>query len=291
MDLVNRRERLYPVGRLDAATEGLLLLTNDGELAHRLMHPRYYVQKEYIAKVRGVPGRDALRRLQEGVPTPHQPEPARPHRVELIEQQEGGGASLVRDRHPRGRQASGAGYAGGGRPSGARPAAHARRADLPRRSAPWRDARVDAGRGHGATVDGAAADRGRRAAAPSASSRQPSAPGGGQAPPRAGLAPAARCRAAWGAAARRAPAAAGGAASRRPTARPPARTVVGERPGRASAAGAHLARAGRARRGWPPSRRRTASGRRRDAPTPGGSARAPARPAGSPMGGPAARAG
>lgn len=95
MSLVRRRERLFPVGRLDAATEGLLLLTNDGELAHRMMHPRYYVQKEYIAKVRGVPGPEALRLLREGLPTPHQPTPARPHRVELIERLEGD-ASLVR---------------------------------------------------------------------------------------------------------------------------------------------------------------------------------------------------
>jgi 23S rRNA pseudouridine2605 synthase len=95
MELVPRRERVYPVGRLDADTEGLLILTNDGELAHRMMHPRYYVQKEYIAKVRGVPDQAALRQLREGVPTRFQPEPARPHRVELIEPLEGD-AALVR---------------------------------------------------------------------------------------------------------------------------------------------------------------------------------------------------
>lgn len=95
MSLVPRRERVYPVGRLDADTEGLLILTNDGELAHRMMHPRYYVQKEYIAKVRGVPDQAALRRLREGVPTRFQPAPARPHRVELIERLEGD-AALVR---------------------------------------------------------------------------------------------------------------------------------------------------------------------------------------------------
>src|SRR5690606_39439240 len=48
-------ERVFPVGRLDYETEGLLLLTNDGSLAHQLMHPRYEVEKEYIATVKGKP--------------------------------------------------------------------------------------------------------------------------------------------------------------------------------------------------------------------------------------------
>lgn len=59
--------RVFPVGRLDRDTEGLLLLTNDGELAHRLMHPRYGVEREYLAEVGGVPGRRALARLERGV--------------------------------------------------------------------------------------------------------------------------------------------------------------------------------------------------------------------------------
>ena len=59
--------RVYPVGRLDYDTDGLLLLTNDGELAHRLQHPRYKVAKTYLAKVRGSPGEDALAKLQQGV--------------------------------------------------------------------------------------------------------------------------------------------------------------------------------------------------------------------------------
>src|SRR4051794_23628398 len=64
VELVRSRRRLYPVGRLDAETTGLLLLTNDGELAERLTHPRYGVEKVYRAKVR--PPRvshDALRQL------------------------------------------------------------------------------------------------------------------------------------------------------------------------------------------------------------------------------------
>jgi 23S rRNA pseudouridine2605 synthase len=67
-DLVEgRRERLFHVGRLDAETEGLLLLTNDGELAHRLTHPSYAVPKTYLAEVPGPMARDVGRRLRAGV--------------------------------------------------------------------------------------------------------------------------------------------------------------------------------------------------------------------------------
>jgi 23S rRNA pseudouridine2605 synthase len=67
-DLVaDRSERLYHVGRLDAASEGLLLLTNDGELAHRLMHPSFRVPKTYLAEVTGPLPRDLGRRLRAGV--------------------------------------------------------------------------------------------------------------------------------------------------------------------------------------------------------------------------------
>ncbi|WP_456433896.1 pseudouridine synthase [Thermosulfuriphilus sp.] len=60
--------RVFPVGRLDNATEGLLLLTNDGELANRLLHPRYGVEKVYRVQVKGHPSPGALRRLlEEGV--------------------------------------------------------------------------------------------------------------------------------------------------------------------------------------------------------------------------------
>jgi 23S rRNA pseudouridine2605 synthase len=67
-DLVaDRTERLFHVGRLDADTEGLLLLTNDGELAHRLSHPSYGVPKTYLAEVIGPVARDVGKRLREGV--------------------------------------------------------------------------------------------------------------------------------------------------------------------------------------------------------------------------------
>jgi 23S rRNA pseudouridine2605 synthase len=67
VDLVRHDARVVPVGRLDADTTGALLLTNDGELAHRLAHPRYEVEKVYEAEVEGEPSDDAIRRLAEGV--------------------------------------------------------------------------------------------------------------------------------------------------------------------------------------------------------------------------------
>ena len=66
-DLVPATPRVFPVGRLDYDTEGLIVLTNDGQLAHRLAHPSHGVAKEYLAEVEGVPGPGALRRLREGV--------------------------------------------------------------------------------------------------------------------------------------------------------------------------------------------------------------------------------
>jgi 23S rRNA pseudouridine2605 synthase len=65
--LVGHDRRVVPVGRLDADTTGALLLTNDGPLAHRLMHPRYEVDKVYEAEVEGAPDESALSRLREGV--------------------------------------------------------------------------------------------------------------------------------------------------------------------------------------------------------------------------------
>ena len=67
VDLVPPEPRVFPVGRLDLDTEGLLLLTNDGELTHRLTHPSFGIEKEYLAEVEGTPSRGALRRLREGV--------------------------------------------------------------------------------------------------------------------------------------------------------------------------------------------------------------------------------
>lgn len=65
--LVPDEPRVFPVGRLDRDTEGLLVLTNDGELTHRLTHPSFGVDKEYLAHVEGKPTRASLRVLREGV--------------------------------------------------------------------------------------------------------------------------------------------------------------------------------------------------------------------------------
>ena len=65
--LVPAEPRVFSVGRLDADTEGLLLLTNDGELAHRLTHPSFGVEKEYLAEVEGEPSAGDVRRLRRGV--------------------------------------------------------------------------------------------------------------------------------------------------------------------------------------------------------------------------------
>ena len=60
-------ERIYPIGRLDYDTSGLLLLTNDGEFANQLMHPKFEVDKVYVAKIKGIPSREKIRQLQRGV--------------------------------------------------------------------------------------------------------------------------------------------------------------------------------------------------------------------------------
>jgi 23S rRNA pseudouridine2605 synthase len=67
VDLVDHRSRVVPVGRLDVDTTGALLLTNDGELAHTLAHPRYEVEKVYEADVEGDPSDEALEDLRRGV--------------------------------------------------------------------------------------------------------------------------------------------------------------------------------------------------------------------------------
>jgi 23S rRNA pseudouridine2605 synthase len=90
VDLVHQDVRVVPVGRLDAATTGALLLTNDGPLAHRLAHPRYRVEKVYVADVDGVPSDDTVERLAAGVELEDGPTaPARvrrlaPSRLELV---------------------------------------------------------------------------------------------------------------------------------------------------------------------------------------------------------------
>ena len=65
--LINDNARLFPIGRLDYQSEGLMLFTNDGAFAHRIMHPRYEVEKEYVVKVKGHLDQQDLRNLTEGI--------------------------------------------------------------------------------------------------------------------------------------------------------------------------------------------------------------------------------
>jgi 23S rRNA pseudouridine2605 synthase len=87
--LVGHARRVVPVGRLDADSTGVLLLTNDGPLAHRLMHPRYEVHKVYEVEVEGEPSDEALERLrtgvelEDGVTAPAQARRLGPSRLEL----------------------------------------------------------------------------------------------------------------------------------------------------------------------------------------------------------------
>ncbi len=67
VDLISSDKRLYPVGRLDADSEGLILISNNGELTNRITHPRYGITKKYLAMVDGVPSASKLRRLVSGV--------------------------------------------------------------------------------------------------------------------------------------------------------------------------------------------------------------------------------
>ncbi|WP_026927725.1 pseudouridine synthase [Granulicoccus phenolivorans] len=81
-DYLPRNTRLFHVGRLDTDTEGLLLMTNDGEFANRLAHPRYQVPKTYLADVEGLVDNHALKRLTQGVTL--EDGPARADKVKLI---------------------------------------------------------------------------------------------------------------------------------------------------------------------------------------------------------------
>lgn len=87
-DFLNRvKERIYPVGRLDWDCSGLMLLTNDGELAEKLTHPRYQIPKTYWVKVRGVPSAREIKRLKEGIKL--EDGITAPAKVKLTEKREG----------------------------------------------------------------------------------------------------------------------------------------------------------------------------------------------------------
>ncbi|NJP38148.1 pseudouridine synthase [Alkalicoccus luteus] len=67
VDYIDTDKRVYPVGRLDYDTSGIIILTNDGEFANTLMHPKYQVEKAYLAKVEGIPSRQLIKKLQNGI--------------------------------------------------------------------------------------------------------------------------------------------------------------------------------------------------------------------------------
>ena len=133
------REYVYPVGRLDYETEGLLLLTNDGDLAARLTHPRHGVERSYEARVAGMPDEDALRQLREGIPLDGRR--TLPAEATLLNARRGGRAGLKTCSHDGGRRArgsaadhdsgraqpAGAADVRGGGPPGPRADAHAHR--------------------------------------------------------------------------------------------------------------------------------------------------------------------
>lgn len=81
VDLIPSEQRLYPVGRLDADSEGLILVSNDGELTDRVTHPRYGITKTYLVEVSGRPDRSTLRRLTDGVDLDDGPAKARSARL------------------------------------------------------------------------------------------------------------------------------------------------------------------------------------------------------------------
>jgi len=66
-DFLDIEQRVFPIGRLDYDTSGLVLMTNDGEFANLLMHPKYKIEKVYVAKVKGIPSREKLKELQNGI--------------------------------------------------------------------------------------------------------------------------------------------------------------------------------------------------------------------------------
>jgi 23S rRNA pseudouridine2605 synthase len=103
-DLVDYDGQIYPVGRLDADSEGLVLLTNDGELANVLTHPRYEHEKEYLVFVKGQPDSKALNSWRRGVVLPEDNYRTAPAKVEVVKHEGGGTLLRVVMREGRKRQ-------------------------------------------------------------------------------------------------------------------------------------------------------------------------------------------
>ncbi len=109
-----RNERLFHVGRLDTDSEGLLILTNDGDFAHRLAHPSYQVPKTYIAEVAGAVGEQTLKRLRRGITL--EDGPVQPTSVKIVST--AGDKTLLKITIAGGSESHCAPYDGSGRPSG-----------------------------------------------------------------------------------------------------------------------------------------------------------------------------
>lgn len=101
-DLVNVPYRIFPVGRLDYNTSGLLILTNDGELTYRLTHPKFKVDKVYIAKVKGVPTKEELKAFESGLRIENYI--TSPAKINIIKQINGNAVVEVTIREGRNRQ-------------------------------------------------------------------------------------------------------------------------------------------------------------------------------------------
>jgi hypothetical protein len=147
-----RTPHVYPAGRLDADSEGLLVLTDDGTLAHRLTDPRHKLAKTYVVQVEGTPDAAALRRLRTGVVL--NDGPTLPAVVEPLD----GAPRWLWPRDPRRTQPAGAPHDRGGRPADAAPDPRAHRRLRARRSQARRKPRS---RGLSASSGASAGDRGR----------------------------------------------------------------------------------------------------------------------------------
>ena len=102
LDLLPSDQRIFPVGRLDLDSEGLIVLTNDGDLAQALTHPSLGVEKEYLAELRGIPTRAALRQLREGIEL--EDGPTAPATVTLTDEHGGNAAISIAIHEGRNRQ-------------------------------------------------------------------------------------------------------------------------------------------------------------------------------------------
>ena len=102
MDLIDGVRSVFTGRRLDYDTEGLLILTNDGDFAHRNTHPRHQVTKTYIAEVEGIPSQETLRKLRNGIMLDERP--TSPAKVELLEEKKNGAVLRITIHEGRNRQ-------------------------------------------------------------------------------------------------------------------------------------------------------------------------------------------